>query len=150
MTDSSNQPPYSSGVSPAAAAGTIALCSLQVTVTGLRSRQGQVCFSLYAHEAGFPSERGSALASQFVGLVGTGPVGARFERLSPGTYAVAVFHDENGDGILNCNILGMPKEGFGFSANPRILMGPPRFSEAAIRVAGALTEIEVQLKHFGL
>jgi uncharacterized protein (DUF2141 family) len=150
MTDQSNPFLPTSGVPPAAAVGTIAICSLTVYVMGLRSRKGQVCFSLYANEAGFPSERGSALASQFVALAGTGPAAARFEKLVPGTYAVAAFHDENGDGVLNCNILGMPREGFGFSANPRILMGPPRFSEAAIRVAGPMTKIEIQLKHFGL
>ena len=46
-------------------------------------------------------------------------------------YAVAAFQDENGDGILNSNVVGMPTENYGFSNDARGLFGPPDFDDAA-------------------
>ncbi len=68
--------------------------------------------------------------------------------MKAGNYAVAVFHDQNNDRILNNNVFGIPKEGFGFSRNPEIRTGAPKFSEAAFLVAGPNTNIQIQLKYF--
>ena len=54
-------------------------------------------------------------------------------RLPPGTYAVSLIHDENGNGKLD-TLLGIPKEGFAFSRNPPIRFGAPRYDEASFRV----------------
>jgi uncharacterized protein (DUF2141 family) len=64
------------------------------------------------------------------------PAGApriRFDDLAPGTYALAAIHDENGNARLD-TLFGMPREGFGFSRNPPIGFGPPRFARAEFRV----------------
>ena len=76
------------------------------------------------------------------------PLVARFENLNPGSYAVSVFHDANGDNEFNRNFVGMPAEGFGFSRNPEARTGPPEFGDAVFLVAGAETRIEVQLSYF--
>jgi uncharacterized protein (DUF2141 family) len=49
--------------------------------------------------------------------------------MPPGAYALSVVHDENGNGRLDTR-LGIPREGFGFSNNPRIWFGPPSFESA--------------------
>ena len=67
--------------------------------------------------------------------------------MKPGNYAVALIHDANADGILNSNSFGMPTEGFGFSNNPLILTGPPKFNNAAVAVAGANTDIQIKLQY---
>lgn len=120
--------------------------SLTVTIDGLRDSNGQVCLSLFRSGKGFPSSDDSALQARCVTLAeATSEI--TFDRLHPGTYAVAVFHDANGDGIFNTNALGIPKEGFGFSRNPTILAKPPKFSDAAVVIVGSNNNLQIQLKY---
>ena len=75
---------------------------------------------------------------------GGGPV--RFEGLEPGRYAVVVFHDSNGNGSLDRNFMGIPREPLGFSQRYRA-RGEPAFSEASVEVAeGERVPVEVELK----
>lgn len=62
-----------------------------------------------------------------------------------GTYAVSLIHDENGNGKLD-TALGMPREGFGFSRNPAISFGPPKFKSAAFVVNGTAAQT-VKMKY---
>lgn len=64
----------------------------------------------------------------------------------PGRYAVALVHDENGNGQLD-KLLFVPKEGFGFSRNPAIRFGPPGFDEASFVVNGGVSEQKVTMKY---
>jgi len=61
-----------------------------------------------------------------------------------GSYAVAIFHDENSDGVCNTNFLGIPEEGYGFSNNIKPLLSAPTFDEAKVSVKKD-TEIEIHL-----
>ena len=56
------------------------------------------------------------------------------ENLQPGTYAVAVYHDLNGNGELDRTTLGPPDEPYGFSNDARGTFGPPKFDKAAIEI----------------
>lgn len=118
-----------------------------VEIDGLKNKQGQVCASIFASSKGFPSDRDRGLQKQCTKITDT-PLSITFENLKAGSYAVAVFHDQNNDRILNSNVFGIPKEGFGFSRNPEIRTGAPKFSEAAFLVAGPNTNIQIQLKYF--
>ncbi len=62
-----------------------------------------------------------------------------FEGLKPGRYALRAFHDQNGDGELNVNPLGLPIEPFAFSAGAKARFGPPSFDKAAIDIAPGVT-----------
>ncbi len=69
-----------------------------------------------------------------------------FEGLSPGSYAVAAYQDENNDGVLNTNFLGAPKENYGFSQNPNIWFRVPAFEDCKVRVEpGRQTSIVIEL-----
>ncbi|MEH2140200.1 DUF2141 domain-containing protein [Nostoc sp.] len=120
---------------------------LTVEIDGLKNKQGQVCASIFASSEGFPSDRNRSLQKQCIKINDT-PLPITFENLKAGSYAVAVFHDQNNDRILNTNVFGIPKEGFGFSRNPEIRTGAPKFSEAAFLVAGPETNIQIRLKYF--
>lgn len=63
-----------------------------------------------------------------------------------GTYAVAIVHDENGNGRLDTMMM-MPREGFGFSRNPRIRMGPPRFSDASFAIGEVPAHQQVRVRY---
>ncbi len=118
-----------------------------VAVDGLKNQKGQVCLSVFSSSRGFPFSSDRAVATQCIKLTGNRPV-VTFSNLKAGSYAVALIHDINNDKALNSNALGIPTEGFGFSRNPRILTGPPKFGDSAVLVAGADTEIEVKLQYF--
>ncbi|MEO0373131.1 MAG: DUF2141 domain-containing protein [Cyanobacteria bacterium P01_A01_bin.17] len=118
--------------------------SLTVRVNGFRSQSGQLCLSLYSKAKDFPSSTSGAMQAQCL-KAGTPTI--TFQNLSSGSYAVAVFHDANGDGTLNRNPIGIPTEGFGFSRNPRILTGPPAFSDSAVFVAGPGQNIDIKLNY---
>lgn len=120
--------------------------NLRIVVDGLQNQQGQVCVSLFAGSQGFPDKSDRAVRAQCV-PVGKGQTAVTFQNLALGNYAIAVFHDRNGNGKLDRNFLGIPTEGFGFSRNPVIRTGAPRFSEAAVFVAGTETTAQIQLQY---
>lgn len=122
--------------------------ALNVTINGLKNERGQVCLSLFSSRQGFPSSTDSAVEARCVKVSAT-PLTVRFQKLKVGSYAVAVFHDANSDGTLNGNGLGIPTEEFGFSQNPTILVGSPKFGDAAVLVVGPETNIQIQLQYFG-
>jgi len=66
---------------------------------------------------------------------------AVFDSIPYGQYAISMYHDEDGDGKLKTNILGMPVEGIGFSNNVRPKLGPPSFKDAAFILNSALLEM---------
>jgi len=63
-----------------------------------------------------------------------------------GTWAVLAYQDENGNGELDRNLVGMPKEAYGFSRDARGRFGPPGFEDAAIEVGEAPAVASVRLR----
>lgn len=120
--------------------------SLTVEVDGFNNQEGLVCVSLFANSQGFPNNRENVVQRQCTEITSI-PVTVTFTDLEAKSYAVAVIHDVNGDGTLNRNDLGIPREGYGFSRNPATRTGPPKFNDSAVLVAGPNTNVQVQLKY---
>ncbi len=113
--------------------GAAARPALHVTATGARRVAGNITFTLYgADPARFLKSR-SSLSVIRVKLAGSS-ADACFLVSEPGTYAVAVFHDENDNHHFDRNFLGLPAEGYGFSNNAPIFLGPPSFDSVRITV----------------
>lgn len=108
--------------------GASPIASLDVAVEGLRSAKGQLRVCLTADPKNFPACVDDARA--VTRTVAAADRGLRLEGLAPGHYAIAVIHDANGNAKLD-TFMGIPKEGFGFSRNPAIGFGPPKFTAAA-------------------
>ena len=70
---------------------------------------------------------------------------AVFQNLPEGSYGVTVIHDENKNGQLDFNAMGMPVEGYGHSNNPEKKPGPPNFDETKFQVAAPGPSIEIKL-----
>lgn len=70
----------------------------------------------------------------------------RFTGLPSGNYAIALIHDENGNNKLD-TMFGIPREGFGFSRNPAIRFGPPRFDSAQFVVSSGEVGETVRVKY---
>lgn len=99
--------------------------TLSVRVTHVRSDEGNVCCALYDSDRGWPIRSHLARATSIVRPHG-GRALCRFADTPPGRYAVAVFHDEDGNGELNSRGFGRPTEGWGVSGGDRggVFRGP--------------------------
>lgn len=116
---------------------------LAVAITGVRAQTGLIKVALVdspeAYDGKAKPVRGTAAAPS------GGSASFRFDGLPPGRYAVMVIHDENGNGKLDSNFLGMPTEGYGFSNNPRV-MRKPTWDEAAFEVGEDGASIRIELR----
>ena len=109
---------------------------LAVTVTGLRSGKGKVMACLASAPAAFPDCKGPGVARHLVVAAAKGAVELDFGPVPAGTYAISLFHDENGNGKLDTMMM-IPREGYGFSRDAAVRFGPPRFAAAAFAVGNA-------------
>jgi uncharacterized protein (DUF2141 family) len=126
--------------------GALPASQLNIQIEGITNPRGNICFTIFSRSEGFPRDGTKALKAECSPLENL-PVTLRIDGLNAGNYAVAVFHDENADGQLNTNPVGIPQEGFGFSNNPAILTGAPKFSEATFFVAGQTTTVRIAMKY---
>jgi uncharacterized protein (DUF2141 family) len=124
--------------------GAAPVADLSLDVAGLRSVKGVIRVCLTAVADNFPSCIDNAESTTRSAPAGGGAI--RFAGLPRGDYAIAVIHDENGNGKLD-TIAGIPREGFGFSRNPPIRFGPPRFNSARFTVAGTGDRQQVKMRY---
>jgi uncharacterized protein (DUF2141 family) len=122
-------------VAPACGApAPVAPAGVTVRVDDVASSNGQVMIAL-CDRASFMKRscpiRGRVSAKR-------GSVAMRFNNVAPGDWAVQVFHDENGNGQLDRNGLGIPLEGVGFSRDAKGQYGPPTFDAAFVAVRGPI------------
>jgi uncharacterized protein (DUF2141 family) len=117
----------SASESPVATAPAIS-ASIDIVITGLRSEKGNVLVCLSTDPKYFPDCGKDAKARKMkVSAARAGNI--QIEGVKPGTYAVALIHDENANGKMDMRLF-LPREGFGFSRNPKIRMGPPKFESS--------------------
>ena len=117
---------------------------LQISLSGLRSAEGQVRLCIWHGPSDF---LGDTCAGQSLVVTAAMPIMQVTVSVAPGDYAVSLIHDENGNGKLDKNDLGIPTEGIGFSQNPTISFGPPTYADTHFDVAGPHTEA-IRLKYF--
>ncbi|MEA1941059.1 MAG: DUF2141 domain-containing protein [Pseudomonadota bacterium] len=106
--------------------------SLTVQVEGLETPQGAVMMALF--DAPDAWDGGEAVAGQRVAVDGES-VTIEFGALPAGEYAIRMFHDVDGDGELDMNLMGIPSEPFGFSNNARGRFGPASWEDAVFTLA---------------
>lgn len=118
---------------------------VQVTVTELRSADGKVLACLTAEPKTFPdcSKDPQALA---ITVKAGESVSFAFRDVNPGTYAISLLHDENGNGKAD-KALMIPKEGFGFSRDAKVRLGPPKFAAAAFEVTDAPVHQRIRMRY---
>lgn len=117
---------------------------LDIAVGNLRSAKGMVRICLTADPDNFPDCIDDAHA--LTRSVPARDTAIGFDALPHGTYAFAVIHDENGNSKLD-TFAGVPREGFGFSRNPAVGFGPPRFSAARFAVTRDAEMQQVKIRY---
>lgn len=117
--------------------------TLEIEITDIRSTEGQLMVAVHGSAEGWDG-KAPPVAAQLHAPTGDSAV-LSFEGLAPGSYAVQVMHDQNGNGELDSNFMGMPIEGYGFSNNPEV-MRKATFEEARIELVEGGTRIQLRLR----
>lgn len=118
---------------------------VEVTTIGFRSEEGEARIALYLEAGGWPD--GEAAFATAVLPIRDGRAVTVFEDVPAGPFAVSAFHDKDANGKLDSNLLGIPSEDYGFSADARDTFGPPSFEEARLELAaGESKQITVKVK----
>jgi uncharacterized protein (DUF2141 family) len=112
-------------------------------VTGLRTEKGQVRIAVFNSSEMWLGEQ--PLYSSTI-KVDSQSVVWKITDVPYGDYGIAVFHDENKNGKMDKNLLGMPLEPYGFSNNVRATFGPPRWEKGKFPVRNPTTEISIEVK----
>lgn len=118
---------------------------LMMALEGLRSAKGRILVCVTRLPDHFPDCTDDPDRRHFT--VSATPGRVTLGTMAPGDYAIALIHDENGNGRLD-TFAGIPREGVGFSRNPAIRFGAPSFQSARFAIAGAPVEQDIRLKYF--
>jgi uncharacterized protein (DUF2141 family) len=124
---------------------TAAAADLTIQVTNLRSADGDIHFAIYDQPATFPKKSGKLAGKKTPAKLSK--VSAVFEGLKPGTYAIAIYHDENTNGKFDQGFLGIPLEGYAFSKDAPVFLGPPSFDEAAVTLKESGAKITIKMDY---
>ena len=107
---------------------------LTVNISGIESIKGSVYIAVFTDKDSFPvfgkQWRGESFSVTEKSMSYT------FKNIPYDTYAIAVFHDENDNGVLDKNALGIPLEPYGFSRNARARFSAPPFEDAQFNLKG--------------
>ena len=99
---------------------------ITVTIENLKSNEGKVLVGLYNSKEDF-------LSKEFMGEVVTiseNSCAVTFIDVPKGIYAVSYVHDENENGKMDTNFVGIPKEDYGCSNNAKGFMSAPKWEDA--------------------
>jgi len=124
--------------------GTVSAATLTIAVGNIESDVGNMNFAVYDNKKDWLGDdvvqkRSLVVSEQLV----DGVITTRFE-LEPGDYAVSVHHDDNDNGKMDTNFIGIPKEPTGLSNGAVPKFGPPKYKDAVFSLTDDL-EISIEL-----
>lgn len=117
---------------------------ITVKVTGFKNEKGTALVYLWTGQAGFPSDPSKAVQTKNVPIKDSA-VTVTFSA-DPGTYAVSVTHDENGNGKMDTGFMGKPKEGYGASNNPQNKMSAPSFDQCKFTLDASGKTVDIKIR----
>lgn len=125
--------------------GAMPVCSLTVEVDQLRSAKGLLQICLTKNPGHFPECEDDPAAIKRTAKANGGNVA--FPALPIGDYALAMIHDENANAKLD-TFAGIPREGIGFSGNPKLTFGPPKFAKVVFSAQTGEASQVIRMKYF--
>ena len=120
---------------------------IHVEILGIRNSIGAVACALFEAPEGFPTGYLRFATNIMMVKVRATKATCDFADIAPGTYALAVIHDENRDGELATNWMGMPQEGYGFSNDAKGSLGAPSFEAASFSYNGQSLKMTIALQY---
>jgi uncharacterized protein (DUF2141 family) len=132
---------------PAFAVAQTPCSGIHVKILNIRNNIGTVACALFESPVGFPIEYLHSAINIMVIKIRDTQARCDFEDIPRGRYAIAVVHDENMNGKLDINFLGIPTEGYGFSNDAKGALGAPSFSAASFQYDGQNVELTTSLHY---
>lgn len=120
---------------------------IHVQILNIRNSVGTIACALFKSPEGFPIEFLRSATNVMVIKIRKSQARCDFEDIPPGMYAMAVIHDENMNGKLETNWMGIPTEGYGFSNDAKGLVGAPSFSAASFPYDGGNLDLTMSLHY---
>lgn len=120
--------------------------ALTIDLSGVRNAKGKLLLCLSAVPRYFPDCSADPSARTIV-VPASRAGNLVFDGVAAGTYALSIMHDENGNTKLDTT-LGLPREGFGFSRNPVVRFGPPKFKDVRFAKPAGAHSVPVRMKYF--
>lgn len=119
---------------------------LSISVDGLRNSKGNVllCLTRVSGSGFLKCDTDPAKVARIVPSKSARSI--EISGLAPGDYSLLLVHDENGNGRLD-TMMGIPKEGFAFSRNPAIRMGPPRYADVHFALPAGTSRQVLKVKY---
>ena len=119
--------------------------AVRIEITDIKNTNGDLSCSLFSSKEGYPEDHSKAYQNIHVKIDSNQAI-CEFKNIAPGTYAAIVLHDENKNGKIDKNFVGIPQEGYASSNNERPRFSAPRFKEASFKVSpDAVTTIKVKM-----
>ena len=103
---------------------------IKVDIINVPTDKGQVIVKLYKSEENYLKIPEAVKMAAII----EGKATVLFEDIGKGEYAIAVIHDENGNGKFDFTFFGMPKEDAAASNNAKGFFGPPKYADAHFEV----------------
>lgn len=125
---------------------TISDVAFMVTVSGAESDKGTIRIAIYGSADTFPDEQKAIFKDSVPIENGFGYCPVPIAEL-PAQIAVAAYHDQNGNGVMDRGLLSIPVEAYGFTNRARGMTGPPSFAAAALDTPPPGTEIYLPIRH---
>jgi uncharacterized protein (DUF2141 family) len=120
---------------------------IHVKILDIRNSTGTVACALFESPEGFPNEFLRFATNIMIIKIRKSQARCDFEDIPPGTYAMAVVHDENMNGKLDSNWVGIPMEGYGFSNDAKAFLGAPSFTAASFLYDGRNIDLTMRLNY---
>ena len=118
--------------------------TLYLEVEGIKKLEGNIGILVFSSQEGFPKKAENAVLELEV-KVTSKKMKIPLNGLAYGDYAFSVIQDINSNKEMDVNLIGIPKEPYGFSNNPSTLTGIPDFEDALVSFSDAKQLTSVKL-----
>ena len=132
---------------PAIAFSQTSCPGIHVKIQNIKNSTGNIACGIFESPEGFPKKFQVSAKTVIMKKIQKTQAQCDFADIPPGTYAITVIHDENMNGELDTNLMGIPTEGYGFSNTTIDEFGAPAFSAARFRYDGQNLNLTIKLKY---
>jgi uncharacterized protein (DUF2141 family) len=119
---------------------------LDLEICHIRSHEGVILISIYTSENQYPYHPYKSIEIKKDSLSGE-CLHTSIRDLSPGIYGLCLLDDENRSGQMDYNILGIPKEGFGFANNVKTFLRRPDYNRILFRLGPGKNSMKLTVKY---
>ena len=120
---------------------------ISVTIKDIKTPNGQILMGIYKDDISFDKELPYKKVQAFKTKISNGILLVEV-KLEPGKYGISLMNDENFNGKMDYNFIGIPKEGFGFSNYYHTGLTKPKLNSFEFEVIeNKNTKVEVKMKY---